>query len=149
MASSIQPFSWKNGFREPGQGTPWLSERLNGTLEEQGHYVTPPSSEILTSTVHNDIGFNVLRTWPTLYDGTSNPHGLPDWWQKKGEVDVLICGGTYTEDQAKLMIVFQIVLILHRQAGPSGLQVALSLARQGVSFRIIGKLCFSAAVYLI
>jgi 2-polyprenyl-6-methoxyphenol hydroxylase-like FAD-dependent oxidoreductase len=31
-------------------------------------------------------------------------------------------------------------------AGPSGLQVALSLARQGVSFRIIGEYSFPTAL---
>ncbi|KAJ5170458.1 uncharacterized protein N7500_003241 [Penicillium coprophilum] len=57
-----------------------------------------------------------LRTWPTLYDGTASPHGVPEWWKPLNQVDVLICG-----------------------AGPSGLEVALSLLRQGLTFRIIDK----------
>ncbi|KAF2129697.1 FAD binding domain-containing protein [Dothidotthia symphoricarpi CBS 119687] len=76
----------------------------------------PPSKEVVTSSRHNAIGINVLRTWPTLYDGTNTPHGIPSWWKPQQEIDVLICG-----------------------AGPSGLEVAISLARQGVTFRIIDK----------
>lgn len=110
MAKSIKSFSWKNGFREAGEGRPWATEDRNGygngdangyehvngngAVKEQSHYVTPPFVEPLTSTVHNDFGLNTLRTWPTMYNGTSSPHGLPEWWDPSGEVDVLICGGT-------------------------------------------------------
>ncbi|KAF7512314.1 hypothetical protein GJ744_001882 [Endocarpon pusillum] len=113
MAKSIPPFTWKNGFRQAGQGRPWATENWNGYVvnghgngeengngngngvvkKEQSHYVTPPSAEPLTSTVHNDFGLNTLRTWPTIYNGTSSPHGVPEWWDPSGEVDVLICGG--------------------------------------------------------
>ncbi|KAI0872293.1 FAD binding domain-containing protein [Hypoxylon argillaceum] len=76
----------------------------------------PPSKEIVTSDVHNGLGINVIRTWPSIYNGSNNPHGVPSWWAPLEQVDVLIVG-----------------------AGPSGLAVATSLARQGVSFRIIDK----------
>ncbi|KAL6711558.1 hypothetical protein ACN47E_004492 [Coniothyrium glycines] len=114
MAKSISPSTWERGFKEPTSGTPWLWEP--DVDAENDTYITPPSKELLTSTVHNDLGINVLRTWPTIYDGTNSPHGKPDWWKPATEVDVLICG-----------------------AGPSGLEIALSLVRQGVSFRIIDK----------
>jgi phenol 2-monooxygenase len=97
MAKSILPFTWKNGFREPGEGTPWATEARK-TGEKESHYVTPPSAESLTSTIHNSFGLNVLRTWPTIYNGTSSPQGLPEWWNPAGEVDVLICGGSWIEN---------------------------------------------------
>lgn len=93
MAKSIPPFSWKNGYRETGEGRPWATEARNGAGKES-HYVTPPFAEPLTSIAHNDLGLNTLRTWPTIYNGTSSPHGLPEWWKPSEEVDVLICGGT-------------------------------------------------------
>ncbi|KAF4543313.1 Monooxygenase FAD-binding protein [Lasiodiplodia theobromae] len=114
MAKAVSPHTWQRGFREPASGTPWQWGPDENDGPEQ--YVTPPSKEVVSSPVHNDLGINVQRTWPTLYDGTNNPHGIPDWWKPASEVDVLICG-----------------------AGPSGLEVALSLVRQGVSFRIIDK----------
>jgi phenol 2-monooxygenase (NADPH) len=92
MAKSIPPFSWKNGFRQAGEGTPWATEGRNGG-GKASHWVTPPFEETETSTVHNDFGLNTLRTWPTMYNGTSSPHALPEWWNPSGEVDVLICGG--------------------------------------------------------
>ena len=92
MAKSIPPFTFKNGFREPGTGAPWETKITEGDKEES-HYVTPPTIDALTSTVYNDFGMNTLRTWPTLFNGTSSPHGLPDWWKPGKEVDVLICGG--------------------------------------------------------
>lgn len=97
MATSVQPHSWKKGFRQLHEGTPWVFEEKNVIDEkDEAHYVTPPSSEILTSTVHNSLGLNTLRTWPTIYNGTSSPHGLPAWWKPSAEVDVLICGGRQT-----------------------------------------------------
>lgn len=94
MATTAQQYSWKNGFREPSKATPWvLQEKHIVDEENEASYVAPPSSEILTSTVHNSLGLNTLRTWPTIYNGTSSPHGLPAWWKPNAEVDVLICGG--------------------------------------------------------
>ncbi|KAH7304215.1 FAD binding domain-containing protein [Stachybotrys elegans] len=123
MAHAIPPFTWENGFRQPSTGTPWAwpqeESRSNGceeTVDDETAYVSPPSVELVTSTAHNHLGINVIRNWPTMYDGTNSPHGLPEWWEPKEEVDVLISG-----------------------AGPSGLAIAASLARQGVSFRILDK----------
>lgn len=56
-------------------------------------YISPPSKELVTSQAHNELGINIIRTWPTLYDGTNNPHGLPTWWKPSRDVDVLIVGG--------------------------------------------------------
>lgn len=88
MATSIESTSWKNGYRESRTAgpTPWVAEVA-------AHYQSPPSSEILTSDIHNDLGLNILRTWPTIYYGTNTPHDLPAWWRPHSEVDVLICGG--------------------------------------------------------
>ncbi|RYP27077.1 hypothetical protein DL768_011346 [Monosporascus sp. mg162] len=118
MAFAVPPSSWENGFREPSSGTPWAQscDELAEIADDPDAYVPPPSKEIVTSPAHNEHGINVIRTWPTLYDGTNNPHGVPSWWKPANEVDVLIVG-----------------------AGPSGLEAAASLARQGVSFRIIDK----------
>ncbi|KAI0103344.1 FAD binding domain-containing protein [Nemania sp. FL0031] len=118
MAFAIPPSTWENGFKEPTAAPPWEFDytQEDGVDDDLEVYVIPPSKEIVTSDVHNDLGINVIRTWPTIYDGTNNPHGVPSWWKPSEQVDVLIVG-----------------------AGPSGLAVAASLARQGVSFRIIDK----------
>ncbi|KAI3327548.1 FAD binding domain-containing protein [Xylariaceae sp. AK1471] len=112
MAKAVASSTWENGFRQPTDGSPWRWE--DG--DDVDGYVTAPSTELATSTVHNDLGISVIRTWPTMYNGTNNPHGIPSWWTPSEKVDVLICG-----------------------AGPSGLAMAVSLARQGVSFRILDK----------
>ncbi len=95
MAKSVEAFTWKNGFRQPSSGTPWAFEQHNGNgdADEKLHLSYHPSHDVLTSTVHNSLGLNTLRTWPSIYDGTNSPHGLPSWWKPKKEVDVLICGG--------------------------------------------------------
>ncbi|KAI1172124.1 FAD binding domain-containing protein [Nemania sp. FL0916] len=118
MAFAIPPSTWENGFKQPGKGEPWVFDPTQdaATEDDPNIYVTPPSKEIVTSDAHNDLGVNVIRTWPTIYDGTNSPHGVPSWWSPSKNVDVLIVG-----------------------AGPSGLAVAAALARQGVSFRIIDK----------
>ncbi|KAJ5478338.1 hypothetical protein N7530_003847 [Penicillium desertorum] len=118
MAHSILPNTHENGFRQPAKDPHWiLPEGTEETGDTTGpQYEVPPSDEIVTSTRHNDLGFNVLRVWPTLHDGTQSPHGVPAWWKPQDKVDVLICG-----------------------AGPSGLEVALSCIRQGLTFRIIDK----------
>ncbi|KAL2163195.1 hypothetical protein VTH06DRAFT_5251 [Thermothelomyces fergusii] len=119
MATKRPDYTWINGYQQ-------LPEHLksNGSAAENDvpadgdptAYVPPPSVELVTSPVHNHLGVNVIRSWPTMYDGTNSPHGIPEWWEPKPQVDVLIVG-----------------------AGPSGLGLAASLARQGVSFRIIDK----------
>lgn len=94
MAKSLAPTTWQNGFAQPVKWARWCEENYNNTESgTQSHYNYPPSEEPLSSTVHNALGLNVLRTWPTLYNGTETPHDIPDWWQPSKEVDVLICGG--------------------------------------------------------
>ncbi|KAI1746117.1 FAD binding domain-containing protein [Xylaria scruposa] len=115
MAFAIPPSTWENGFKQPATGRPWVLDHAQEDGDDDV-YVMPPSKEVVTSDVHNDLGINVIRTWPSIYDGTNSPHGVPTWWAPSEQVDVLIVG-----------------------AGPSGLAVAASLARQGVSFRIIDK----------
>ncbi|KAK4695814.1 hypothetical protein P7C71_g2001, partial [Lecanoromycetidae sp. Uapishka_2] len=92
MAASTLPSTFKNGFRQPGKGTPWAVGAKEVIDDDEPHWVTPPSSEILSSDVHNTLGLNTIRSWPTMYDGTKSPHGLPEWWRPSSEVDVLICG---------------------------------------------------------
>ena len=94
MARSLKPFTWQNGFKEPLANAPWETDdkHVNERLQKS-NYDVPPSKEQLTSTVHNSLGLNVMRTWPTLYDGTNAPHGVHSWWKPSSEVDVLICGG--------------------------------------------------------
>ncbi|KAI0449719.1 FAD binding domain-containing protein [Xylaria acuta] len=118
MAFAIPPSTWENGFKQPATGQPWVFDHAQeDDSDYDTHvYLMPPSKEVVTSDVHNDLGINVIRTWPSIYDGTNSPHGVPTWWAPSEQVDVLIVG-----------------------AGPSGLAVAASLARQGVSFRIIDK----------
>ncbi|KAI1335919.1 FAD binding domain-containing protein [Xylariaceae sp. FL0016] len=118
MAKAVAPSTWENGFKAPTTGTPWVwpTHDQNVDTGDANEYISLPSKDVVTSSEHNSHGINIMRTWPTLYDGTNSPHGPPSWWKPSSEVDVLICG-----------------------AGPSGLQVALSLARQNVSFRIIDK----------
>ncbi|KAI0409180.1 FAD binding domain-containing protein [Xylaria palmicola] len=118
MAFAVPPGTWENGFKQPATGRPWVFNYSpdDDVDDDPDVYVTPPSKEIVSSDLHNELGINVIRTWPTIYDGTNSPHGIPTWWKPAEQVDVLISG-----------------------AGPSGLAVAASLARQGVSFRIIDK----------
>lgn len=114
MAKALPQVSFEKGFKIP-LNTPWSPQDANDEEAEKPHYIIPPSTELVTSTKHNDMGVNTMRDFPTMYWGTNSPEGVPDWWKPKSEVDVLICG-----------------------AGPSGLEVAVSLLRQGVSFRIVG-----------
>ena len=98
MAKSVASFTWERGFRESSAIPQWETDNdIDGTT-------LPPSKEVVTSSQHNDLGVNVLRTWPTLYDGTNNPHGIPAWWKPQKEVDVLICGGWYRLRQLYVFI---------------------------------------------
>lgn len=99
MAFAVPASTWENGFKQPATGRPWVfdSTQEDGVNQDPDAYVTPPSKEIVTSDAHNDIGINVIRTWPTLYDGTNSPHGLPSWWKPSKQVDVLISGGKKSE----------------------------------------------------
>jgi hypothetical protein len=94
MAKSVEPFTWEKGFQEPSTGTPWVYECASDDDDDDDGYTVAPSVEVVTSEAHNELGINVLRTWPTIYDGTNNPHGVPEWWSPASEVDVVICGGT-------------------------------------------------------
>jgi phenol 2-monooxygenase len=95
MAFAIPPSTWQNGFKQPATGQPWVFDYTeeDGVDDDPNAYVMPPSQEIVTSDVHNDLGINVIRTWPTIYNGTNSPHGIPSWWQPSELVDVLISGG--------------------------------------------------------
>ncbi|KAL8823835.1 MAG: hypothetical protein Q9191_005513 [Dirinaria sp. TL-2023a] len=128
MATTVPAQTWKTGFVMPSEKPTWNNKEFYTSEKgERAHYIIPPVKEPLTSTVHNSLGLNALRSWPTIYNGTESPHGAPDWWDPSDEVDVLICG------------VESVLRVFAKIAGPFGLEVALSLARQGVSFRIIDK----------
>ena len=134
MARSLPPYTWKNGFAEPTEMATWANDAHYVTEDgEKSHYVRPPAEELVSSTVHNGLGRNVIRTWPTLYNGTESPHCPPISWKPSNEVDVLICGGKHSYIPGMLWSLTSLL------AGPFGLEVALSLARQGLNFRIIGN----------
>lgn len=151
MATKQPAYTWENGFRQTAtNAAPWeqsTTTAVNGGGKDAANavrnqqddihaYVAPPTVELVTSPVHNHLGINVIRHWPTLYDGSNNPHGVPTWWMPKEKVDVLICGGEiWLPWQRWARMYTNLTLIL---AGPSGLAIAVSLARQGLSFRIIG-----------
>ncbi|KAF2266555.1 FAD/NAD(P)-binding domain-containing protein [Lojkania enalia] len=119
MARSIHPLTWKRGFAEASlHPSPAWADSAYYVSEcgEQAHYVAPDGAEKPTSIVTNKHGISSLRNWPTLYNGTAAPNTKLSSWRPSNEVDVLICG-----------------------AGPFGLAVAMSLARQGITFRIIDK----------
>ncbi|KAK4145921.1 FAD binding domain-containing protein [Dichotomopilus funicola] len=102
MATKRPDFTWENGYQAP-YAVP--------EDDDANSYIPAPSVELVTSPAHNHLGVNVIRSWPTLYDGTNNPHGTPAWRRPKSHVDVLIVG-----------------------AGPSGLGLAVSLLRQGLNY---------------
>ncbi|KAJ5825715.1 hypothetical protein N7474_002853 [Penicillium riverlandense] len=115
MASTLPPKTWETGCARPAEEASWEAEANYVTESgEQAHWTLPVYTEPPTSTIGNQLGLTHLRTWPSIYDGTST--GKPEWFKPSKEVDVLICG-----------------------AGPFGLEVGLILARQGISFRIIDK----------
>ncbi|KDQ12510.1 hypothetical protein BOTBODRAFT_112838 [Botryobasidium botryosum FD-172 SS1] len=104
--------TFTNGFRQ----VITKPQIITSDPEEQPSFVHPDPVHVPTSTKGNEFGVLTTPTYPTLLFGTNAPQGPPEWFKKESEVDVLICG-----------------------AGPSGLEVAISLLRQGVSFRIIDK----------
>lgn len=101
MARAFPASTWERGFKSPlgTDARPWKTPGSEEADEDDTDaYVCPPSKTLVTSTVHNDVGVSVIRTWPTLYDGTNSPHGVPSWWKHPGgQVDVLICGGKIRE----------------------------------------------------
>ncbi|KAL2869076.1 FAD binding domain-containing protein [Aspergillus lucknowensis] len=98
MATTLGGFTFANGFRQSADSNPWeVVDDVEGdghesAVDAEPHYTVPPSVELLTSPVHNHLGLNYLRTWPTIYDGTASPHGVPSWWVPRRKVDVLISG---------------------------------------------------------
>ena len=111
MAVSIPSATWKNGFRQPAPPSPHST-----AYSPSRPRVNPPSVEIPSSRIDNVLGKNFIRTYPTIYNGTASPEGKPKWWKPKKEVDVLVVGG-----------------------GPTGMETAISLTRQGLSVRILDK----------
>lgn len=133
MARSLPPLTWQRGFAENASvPTPaWADQKYYvSENEEHAHYAVPDGSEKPTSTVANEHGLSSLRSWPSLYNGTESQKILPSWWKPPSEVDVLICGGEYSSRSCDIAT--------NRTAGPFGLAMALSLARQGITFRIVG-----------
>ena len=96
MAKAIPPYTFENGFKQPSIENPWLFGLANNDNDDIRAYVPPPSKELVTSSVHNSLGINIARAWPTLYDGTNSPHGVPSQWKPLATVDVLIVGGEQT-----------------------------------------------------
>ena len=98
MSKSIEPCTYRNGFKQPSEGEPWLYPKPGAKELPAGpHYVTPQSVEIVTAPVNNALGQSVLRSWPTIFNGTNSPDGVPDWWNPSTDVDVLIVGGKYLQ----------------------------------------------------
>ena len=94
MATTEPNQTWENGFAQPSETATWNLEDSYRTEDgEKSHYAVPPFEEPLSSTIHNSLGLNTVRNWPSLQNGTDAPQGVPDWWQPPKEVDVLICGG--------------------------------------------------------
>jgi phenol 2-monooxygenase (NADPH) len=93
MAKSVEPYTFKNGFKQPATESPWLISEDERMINDTSSYTPPSSEEVSTSNIINALGDHVLRTWPTIYDGTASPSALPSWWKPSDEVDVLICGG--------------------------------------------------------
>ena len=94
MARTEANRTWEHGFAEPSATASWtLEDSYRSENSEKSHYEVPPFEKSLSSTIHNSLGVNTVRTWPSLHNGTESPEGVPDWWQPRKEVDVLICGG--------------------------------------------------------
>ena len=91
---------------QPSQTPTWHLEESYCTQDgAKSHYERPPFKEPLSSAVQTSLGSNVVRTWPSLYNGTESPFGVPKWWQPLKEVDVLICGGMNACDLAKVVVI--------------------------------------------
>jgi phenol 2-monooxygenase len=96
MSMSVTPKTFKNGFSQPSEGEPWVYPQPGASDVPKGdHYVTPQSVDVHTSPVNNSLGDSVLRTWPTIFNGTARPDGVPEWWKPSSDVDVLIIGGMF------------------------------------------------------
>ena len=94
MATKRPGYTWENGYQQLAQSkTPGGTAGDDVPTDDETAYVAPPSIDLVTSSAHNQLGINVIRSWPSMYDGTNSPHGTPAWWQPQQEVDVLIVGG--------------------------------------------------------
>jgi phenol 2-monooxygenase len=94
MACTVLPRTWEGGFVRPAETNSWEDESKYVTENgERAHYTLPVYTELPTSTVGNELGLAHLRTWPSIYDGTSQDR--PECFHPPSEVDVLICGGRY------------------------------------------------------
>jgi len=95
MAHTEPALTWERGYATRAGVAAW--EKESSYLNEDGessNYLPPVSQELPTSTMHNGVTEtkNLLRTWPSLYNGTQAQE-IPSWWNPQPEVDVLISGG--------------------------------------------------------
>jgi len=145
----------------------WADERYytDGEDGARAHYVPSEQTLRFTTKMGTAIGVEKLPGWPALYDGTmgvgkeghngvldresngmrngdsnGSANELEDGPKHKEnktpqEVDVLICGGKHMDHDEILPKKYA---RSRTTAGPFGLEVAICLARMGITFRIIG-----------
>ena len=95
-ATTPKAQTWESGFAQLTEKPTWESEDHYQTeTGEKASYAKPTFEEVASSTVRSSLGENIVRTWPSVYNGTDTPNDLPDWWSPDSEVDVLICGGRF------------------------------------------------------
>ncbi|KAI1674180.1 FAD binding domain-containing protein [Pyrenophora tritici-repentis] len=125
MARNQPPFTWARDFKEHvATDSPpvWADEKYYVDDEEgpRAHYVPTDQDLRRTTKMGTAMGVDELPGWPA-FNGIHNANELPNdltHQERKypEEVDVLIC-----------------------EAGPFGLEVAICLARMGLTFRIVDK----------
>ncbi|KAI0574901.1 FAD binding domain-containing protein [Pyrenophora tritici-repentis] len=125
MARNQPPFTWVRDFKEHvATDSPpvWADEKYYVDDEEgpRAHYVPTDQDLRRTTKMGTAMGVDELPGWPA-FNGIHNANELPNdltHQERKypEEVDVLIC-----------------------EAGPFGLEVAICLARMGLTFRIVDK----------
>jgi len=145
----------------------WADERYYTDSEDgaKAHYVLPDQTLRFTTKTGTAMGVEELPGWPALYDGTmgvgqEEHNGVLDEESNEmhngdsnrpmnellddpkhqadsplQEVDVLICGGKHMDHDTHLPKKYACSRTI---AGPFGLEVAICLARMGLTFRIIG-----------
>ena len=62
MAASVLPITFKNGFRQRGKWMPWIVGAKDLIDNDEPYWVTPPSSEILSSDVDSTFSLNTIRS---------------------------------------------------------------------------------------